>query len=318
MSFKCWCATVERGVFPCLTWIAVLGKHGCADHVYVKPTEAGAFQQGGGKLSRQNKPALLCSTPNISPPLQTYWRSQHQKSTVSPPPCPPEHPHRPGRLSLGQQHSILPTLLGRLKLALIWIISNDPIGLSTVQRHINELVPATKANKLINEKIALVISVKQCKDVNASPMVSGPVSYEVLQNFESTKAGLGHIPKLPLKYSPKSIQKQGEGKHVNGTSYNYRRLSVTVWFSSQLTQSLTLVFKSSVILPLCCKISSIAVKYSSFRTINNFTIWREYYPIHCYILPGLQTGRGDKTKRCELHFLSLWCYYYWLFHCGQF
>lgn len=102
---------------------------------------------------------------------------------MSPTPYPLEKPYQPCQLSQGQQNSILPTLLRRLKLALIWIISNDPIGLSIVQRHNNELVPATKAYKLINEKIGLVISVKQCKDVNGSPMVNGPALYEVLQNF---------------------------------------------------------------------------------------------------------------------------------------
>lgn len=102
---------------------------------------------------------------------------------MSPTPYPLEKPYRPCQLSQGKKNSILPTLLGRLKLALIWIISNDPIRLTIVQRHNNELVPATKAYKLINEKIGLVISVKQCKDVNGSPMVSGPPLYEVLQNF---------------------------------------------------------------------------------------------------------------------------------------
>lgn len=95
---------------------------------------------------------------------------------------------------------------------------------------------------------------------------------------------------------------------MKGTCCNYRCLCVTVWSLSQLTQSgflaLTLVFKRSVILPLCYKTSIIKVKYSSFMTFNNLTIWREYNPTHGYIFSGLQTGRGDNSVLTGL-FISL-------------
>lgn len=98
-------------------------------------------------------------------------------------PYPLEKPFHPCQPSQGQQNSILPMQLTSLKLPLIGIISNDPFGLSIAQRHNNGLVPATKAYKLINEKTGSLLSVKQCKDVNGSPMVGGPVLQKVLQNF---------------------------------------------------------------------------------------------------------------------------------------
>lgn len=147
---------------------------------------APVFQQGkpnrGWELGRWIQPHS--AAPNILTPPTL-------KPSMSPTPYPLEKPYRPCQLSQGQQNSILPTLLRRLKLALIWIISNDPIGLSIVQRHNDELVPATKAYKLINEKIGLVISVKQCKDVNRSPMVSGPYCRKCCKTFSPKRQDLG-------------------------------------------------------------------------------------------------------------------------------
>lgn len=88
-------------------------------------------------------------------------------------------------------------------------------------------------------------------------------------------------------------------------------------FLFQLTQSvvlaLFLVFKCSVLLPFATR--SAGSRWSIPPLWLLTTIWKEYNPIQCYILSGLQTGRGDNSKLCELHFfISLMLLL--LFHCG--
>lgn len=71
------------------------------------------------------------------------------------------------------------------------------------------VVPATKAYKLINEKTGLALSVKQCKDVNGSPMVK----VWCCKSFTPKRQDLGtFLSYLKITLLKPSRKKQGEGK----------------------------------------------------------------------------------------------------------